>query len=151
MRILEGAGDPLMIAGSFASTAHGLPRTTQDLDIVIDPPDERALDALLRSMPPDEYYVDADMARDAFRRRSMFNVVGHSSGWKVDGRTSVRAGRRQAMSSTQGDYLQGQLDELKERVRKLEEGQPFDFADLMRRLERLEGAVARMAERPDAT
>ena len=47
--------------------------------------------------------------------------------------------------------MQRQVDELKERVRKLEEGQPFDFADLVRRLERLEGAVAKMAERPDAT
>jgi hypothetical protein len=82
--MLEGAGVPFMIAGSFASTAHGLPRTTQDLDIVIDPPDERAIDTLVRSMPADEYYVDADVARDAVRRRSMFNVVDHTSGWKVD-------------------------------------------------------------------
>jgi len=84
VRILEEAGVPFMIAGSFASTAHGLPRTTQDLDVVIDPPDERALDALVRSMPPDEYYVDADAARDALRHRSMFNVVDQASGWKID-------------------------------------------------------------------
>jgi hypothetical protein len=84
VRMLEGAGVPFMIAGSFASTAHGLPRTTQDLDIVIDPPDERAIDTLVRSMPADQYYVDADVARDAVRRRSMFNVVDHASGWKVD-------------------------------------------------------------------
>jgi hypothetical protein len=74
VRILEGAGVPFMIAGSFASTAHGLPRTTQDLHIVIDPPNGRALDALVHAMPQDEYYVDADAARDALRRRSMFNV-----------------------------------------------------------------------------
>lgn len=73
-----------MIAGSFASAAHGLPRTTQDLDVVVDPPRPEALDAFVRSLPLDEYYVDADAARDAFRRRSMFNVVDHVSGWKVD-------------------------------------------------------------------
>ena len=28
--ILDAAGVPFMIAGSFASAAHGLPRTTQD-------------------------------------------------------------------------------------------------------------------------
>jgi hypothetical protein len=44
VRLLEGASIPFMIAGSFASTAHGLPRTTQDLDVVIDPPDVEALD-----------------------------------------------------------------------------------------------------------
>jgi hypothetical protein len=80
---LERAGVPFMIAGSFASTAHGLPRTTQDLDIVIDP-DAQALEALLRELPTDVYYVDADAAREALRRRSMFNVVDLASGWKAD-------------------------------------------------------------------
>jgi hypothetical protein len=82
--LLDGAGVPFMIAGSFASAAHGLPRTTQDLDVVIDPPRPESLDALVSSMPPDVYYVDADAARDALRRRSMFNVVDQASGWKVD-------------------------------------------------------------------
>jgi hypothetical protein len=36
--MLDSSGVPFMIAGSFASTAHGMPRTTQDLDVVIDPP-----------------------------------------------------------------------------------------------------------------
>lgn len=84
VRILDGAGVPFMIAGSFASAAHGLPRTTQDVDVVIDPPTPAALEALLRAMSPDDYYVDADAARDAMRRRSMFNVVDQASGWKVD-------------------------------------------------------------------
>ncbi len=84
VHVLDGAGIPFMIAGSFASAAHGLPRTTQDVDVVIDPPSPEALDALVRSLSADEYYVDADTARDALRRRSMFNVVDHSSGWKVD-------------------------------------------------------------------
>jgi hypothetical protein len=84
VRILEGSGVPFMIAGSFASTAHGLPRTTQDLDIVIDPPNPAALAVMVRSMSVDEYYVDAEMAQDALRHRSMFNVVDHASGWKVD-------------------------------------------------------------------
>ena len=84
VRILDDAGVPFMVAGSFASTVHGLPRTTQDLDIVIDPPSLRELDALVAAIPPEEYYVDAEAARDAFRRRSMFNIVDHASGWKVD-------------------------------------------------------------------
>ncbi len=50
--LLDGAGIPFMVAGSFASTAHGVPRTTQDIDV-----------------------VDADAPRDALRRRSMFNAV----------------------------------------------------------------------------
>jgi hypothetical protein len=84
VRSLDAAGIPFMIAGSFASSAHGLPRTTQDLDVVVDPPSPEALDALIRSLSPEEYYVDASAARDALRHRSMFNVVDHASGWKVD-------------------------------------------------------------------
>ncbi len=82
--LLEAAGIPFMVAGSFASTAHGLPRSTQDLDVVIDPPNETTLAALLASLPTDQYYVDAAAARDAYRRRSMFNVIDLASGWKVD-------------------------------------------------------------------
>lgn len=83
-QLLETAGVPFMVAGSFASTAHGLPRSTQDLDVVIDPPSAEAFEALLASISGDQYYVDADAARDALRRRSMFNVIDLASGWKVD-------------------------------------------------------------------
>jgi hypothetical protein len=81
---LDQAKIPFMIAGSFASTAHGAPRTTQDLDVVIDPADARALDALLNQFPAAAYYVDTETAHDALRRRSMFNVIDLATGWKVD-------------------------------------------------------------------
>jgi hypothetical protein len=83
-QLLDATGIPFMVAGSFASTAHGLPRSTQDLDLVIDPPSEASLHALVAALPADQYYVDADAARDACRRRSMFNVIDLASGWKVD-------------------------------------------------------------------
>ncbi len=82
--MLGAARVPYMVAGSFASTAHGTPRATQDLDIVIDPPDPSALDALLEGLPPTDYFVDVDAARDAMRRRTMFNVIDNATGWKVD-------------------------------------------------------------------
>lgn len=91
VRLLDAAGVPFMIAGSVASAAHGLPRTTQDVDVVIDPPDQAALETFVRSLPDEVYYVDADAARDAYRRRSMFNVIDQTSGWKVD--FIVRKGR----------------------------------------------------------
>ena len=81
--LLHGAGIEFMIAGSFASTAHGLPRTTQDIDIVIDPR-PAALNSLLDAMVTDAYYVDHDTALDAPQHRSMFNVVDMASGWKID-------------------------------------------------------------------
>ncbi len=82
--LLAEAGVPFMVAGSFASAAHGLPRTTQDLDLVIDPADVDALDAFLRLLSPDDFYVDVATAHDALRRRSIFNVIDQRSGWKID-------------------------------------------------------------------
>jgi len=37
--LLDAANIPCMVSGSFASTYHGVPRATQDLDVVIDPTD----------------------------------------------------------------------------------------------------------------
>lgn len=81
--LLDEAGIPHMIAGSFASTYHGIPRTTQDIDLVIDPTG-RSLMAFVASLPHTQYYVSEDAARDALLRRSQFNVVDMATGWKVD-------------------------------------------------------------------
>jgi hypothetical protein len=37
LRALEAAGIPYMVTGSLASSFHGVPRGTQDIDIVIAP------------------------------------------------------------------------------------------------------------------
>jgi hypothetical protein len=81
--LLDRASIPYMVVGSFASMVHGVPRTTQDLDIVIDP-SGASLDQFLREIDPDRFYVDPDVARDALRRRSMFNVIDINTAWKVD-------------------------------------------------------------------
>jgi hypothetical protein len=80
---LQTANVDFMIAGSFASSMHGMPRTTNDLDIVIDVT-PATLEALLKQFPAADYYVDADAARDALRRRSQFNLIDMATGWKVD-------------------------------------------------------------------
>ena len=49
VRRLEALGIPYMITDSFASSHHGLPRATNDADIVVDPSPE-ALDALLAAL-----------------------------------------------------------------------------------------------------
>jgi len=85
-RIVEALGEagvPYMLAGSHASTFHGAPRTTLDIDLVIDP-DPATLGRFLASLPPAEFYVSAAAARDALARRGAFNVVDLETGWKVD-------------------------------------------------------------------
>ena len=80
---LEASRIPYMVVGSFASTFHGEPRTTRDLDIVVDPSAE-ALEAFLERIDLDAFYVDLDTARDALRRRTMFNIVDMNTAWKID-------------------------------------------------------------------
>jgi hypothetical protein len=80
---LNEAEIPHMVAGSFASTYHGEPRTTQDIDIVIDPT-RSALEKFVGGLPVERYYADLDAALDALARRGIFNVVDMDTGWKVD-------------------------------------------------------------------
>jgi hypothetical protein len=80
---LDAAGVPHMLAGSFASSIHGSPRSTQDIDIVIDPTFQ-SLDRLLALLAVGDDYVDADVARDEFKRRGQFNVIDGATSWKAD-------------------------------------------------------------------
>ncbi len=72
-----------MLAGSFASSYHGDPRTTNDIDLVI-APTGRSLEELVRSLDPAVYYVSREAAIDALRREGQFNVILLESGWKAD-------------------------------------------------------------------
>ncbi|MBL4637628.1 MAG: hypothetical protein JKY56_27475, partial [Kofleriaceae bacterium] len=83
VRSLNEAGIKHMVAGSFASTYHGEPRTTQDIDIVIDG-SRAAIKAFVASLDAESYYCDLDVALDAHSRRGQFNLVDMQSGWKID-------------------------------------------------------------------
>jgi predicted nucleotidyltransferase len=80
---LDAAGIRYMIVGSLASSFHGEPRTTRDIDIVVDPTHE-ALDRFVESVAADGFYVDRTAAVQALASRSQFNVIDPQSGWKID-------------------------------------------------------------------
>jgi hypothetical protein len=83
VQVLETLAIPYMIVGSFASSVHGEPRMTQDIDIVIDPTGSQ-LEELCAAFGSDEYYVSRDAARQALARRDQFNVIHPDSGNKID-------------------------------------------------------------------
>jgi hypothetical protein len=78
----ESLSVPCSLAGSVASSAHGIARATLDVDIVAD---LRAhhVEPRVAALACD-YYVDRDAAADAVRRRAMFNVVHLATMLKVD-------------------------------------------------------------------
>ncbi|MEP6744775.1 MAG: hypothetical protein ABJB33_04710 [Gemmatimonadota bacterium] len=80
---LEAAGVPYLVTGSFVSSTHGIPRSTNDIDFLIDPTHEQ-LAALMDQLPDPEYYADREDAFDALRHRSQFNVIDNATLWKVD-------------------------------------------------------------------
>jgi hypothetical protein len=88
--LLGKAQVPYMLPGSYASSVHGTPRASQDIDIVI-APTQPQLSVLLKLLPDTEYYVSNEAALDAFVRESQFNVIDFATGWKVD--FIIRRGR----------------------------------------------------------
>lgn len=80
---LDAAGIPWMVAGSVASATWGEVRSTQDIDLVV-VATRASLVRLCQALPAERWYADREMAIDAARRRSMFNIIDLDSGWKVD-------------------------------------------------------------------
>jgi hypothetical protein len=80
--VLEKLGVRYAVGGSVASSLYGVPRATQDADIVaaLDVSHAPRLAAALEA----EFYVDENMIRDAVRRQGTFNVVHLETMFKVD-------------------------------------------------------------------
>lgn len=79
---LERLGIKYYIGGSLASSVYGIARPTQDADVVADIQSEHVY--LLTRQLEAEYYIDADMIRDAIRHKSSFNVIYQDLMFKVD-------------------------------------------------------------------
>jgi hypothetical protein len=80
---LDQSGIAYMLTGSFASAHYGVPRSTQDVDLVIEATLAQ-LRTFVQSLPEGEYYADLDAALEAYRRESLFNVIDLTTGWKID-------------------------------------------------------------------
>lgn len=79
---LEELGAPYHVGGSYASSIHGTPRQTQDIDVVVDLAVESA--GALVSMIETDFYVDETSVTRAIRDKGSFNVIHLDSGIKVD-------------------------------------------------------------------
>ncbi len=75
-------GVPFQVGGSLASSAWGLPRSTQDADLVADLQLQHVDQFVARLQ--DSYYIDASMIRDAIAKQSSFNLLHLATMLKVD-------------------------------------------------------------------
>lgn len=73
---------PYVIGGSLASSLHGVPRATQDADLIADLR-EVHIDRFVAAIES-AFYVDGHTARDAILHRSSFNVIHLTTMLKTD-------------------------------------------------------------------
>jgi hypothetical protein len=83
LRRLNGQGISYMLTGSMASNAWGIPRTTHDLDFVVQLPPSQ-IPAFVGAFQSDDYFVDEAMIRSAYQPPNQFNVLHLPSALKVD-------------------------------------------------------------------
>ena len=79
---LEMLGVRHHVGGSFASSIHGVPRQTRDLDLVAELTAEHA--AAFAALLQADFYLDEEAMRRAIDRCSHFNLIHHATGFKVD-------------------------------------------------------------------
>ncbi len=79
---LNDKGIKYMLSGSVALNAYTVPRMTLDIDFVIELLPGNNADFL--EIFKKGYYVDADTVREETRRKGMFNIIDHETGFKID-------------------------------------------------------------------
>jgi hypothetical protein len=80
---LQAVGIEYAVVGSVASSFHGEPRGTQDIDIVARVSRSDVVD-LARQFPEADFYFDRDMVIDSLKTRQPFNIIDLRSMWKAD-------------------------------------------------------------------
>lgn len=80
--VLEELGIPYLIGGSLASSVHGEPRSTNDLDVVAAIKEE-LVPALVAALEA-EFYIDDHAVRRAIRERSDFDLLYLETMFKLD-------------------------------------------------------------------
>lgn len=82
LETLERLNIPCAVVGSLASSLHGIPRSTQDVDIVALIKLEH-LNSLVESFSND-FYVEREMLEKAIKNRSSFNLIHFETMLKID-------------------------------------------------------------------
>jgi hypothetical protein len=82
VEVLEKLNVPYLVGGSVASSLHGIPRSTNDCDMVADIKETQIGDFV--SDLQDRYYLSEEAIRSAIRQQSSFNLIHLETMLKVD-------------------------------------------------------------------
>lgn len=79
---LERQGIPYAVGGSLASSVHGVPRSTVDINLVVEMKQTQVGDFVAELR--DAFYADEGMIRSALASKRSFNLIDMASGYKFD-------------------------------------------------------------------
>jgi D-alanine-D-alanine ligase-like ATP-grasp enzyme len=82
LEAIESLDIPFFVCGSAASSAHGVVRATLDVDLVA-AVELRHIDGLVAALDK-EFYIDADMIRQALAAGRSFNLIHYATAYKFD-------------------------------------------------------------------
>lgn len=80
--MLEKMGINYAVCGSLASSAHGMIRTTMEVDLIADLRQE--LVSMFVAMLKSSFFIDDEMIRSAIEHHRSFNIIHLESMFKVD-------------------------------------------------------------------
>lgn len=83
LSVLDNNDIEYMITGSVASSVQGEPRTTHDIDIVVNI-QRNTVPSLLNAFTPPQYYLSEQAILDAITHQGMFNLIDTAEGNKID-------------------------------------------------------------------
>jgi hypothetical protein len=83
IQVLDHLGLHYMLTGSVVSSLQGEPRSTHDIDIILNIPSSAAA-KLAEFFPLPDFYLDKEAILEAVNRQTMFNLIDLTTGDKVD-------------------------------------------------------------------
>jgi len=79
---INSLGFPYMLTGGMAVLFYGNPRTTHDIDIVVEI-DKSVIPSIISSFK-DDFYISEEGIKDAISHKTMFNIIHPETGVKID-------------------------------------------------------------------
>ncbi len=113
VEVFEALGIEYQIGGSLASSVHGVPRSSLDIDVLTALPAEK-VSAFVERIEDTYNYVSKTRAASAVERESSFNVIHLATMFKVDifiarsqkfRRSSLQRRKRELLGEEQAFYL----------------------------------------------
>jgi hypothetical protein len=81
--ILDRTGIKYMTTGSIVSSLQGEPRSTNDIDLVVNIKNADIRN-LVSSINNTEYYLEEESIKEAIKNKDMFNLIDTQEGDKID-------------------------------------------------------------------